>query len=166
MSTQPMTDPRNPVEESFSSRKGEVKLCLMCRNATLPPSMRLHCKWCMGSGYVAVCLPCKGTGIIRALAAWDDKSMHGSTCDTCGGLKFIPSRLSEFEKWEREHPPQAASATAPETETGVAANPAQVSPVVPPLPVTSNPPTSEEGKSQGAEVKEFDILGSAWRIPA
>lgn len=106
MSTQPLVDARNQKEETFASKKGEVKLCPMCRNATLPPSMRLHCRWCLGSGFVALCLPCKGTGIVNAIAAWDGKSQHGSTCDTCGGLKFIPSREREYEGWLKENSPE------------------------------------------------------------
>ena len=94
------------ADDSFSSKKGEVQKCPMCNNALLPPPSRLHCRWCLSSGYVALCLVCKGTGREVAIAAWDGKSQHGSTCNTCGGLKFIPSRLSEFEKWQQDHPLQ------------------------------------------------------------
>jgi hypothetical protein len=137
MPVEPTIDERNKPEETFASRKGEVKLCPMCRNATLPPSMRLHCKWCMGSGYVAICLPCGGKGIITTLAAWDHKSSHGSTCDTCGGLKFIPSRLSEFEQWQNAHPipVEANSEGGEKTETPPSPSPP---PIIPPPPVGAN----------------------------
>ena len=104
------------IDDSFSSKKGEVQKCPMCNNALLPPPSRLHCRWCLSSGYVALCLVCKGTGREVAIAAWDGKSQHGSTCNTCGGLKFIPSRLSEFEKWQQDHPPVEEKPASPVEE--------------------------------------------------
>jgi hypothetical protein len=138
MATSPIVDHRNKPEETFASKKGEVKLCPMCRNATLPPPARLMCRWCLSSGYVAICLPCKGTGIVNAIAAWDGKSTHGSTCDTCGGLKFIPSRESEYEAWlknndqkkyeewmHRNDPPAPNPTPAPVVATPAPAAPTQ-----------------------------------------
>ena len=149
-------------EESFASKKGEVQKCPMCNNALLPPPARLHCKWCLSSGYVALCLVCRGTGREVAIAAWDNKSQHGSTCNTCGGLKFIPSRESEFLKWQADHPSEIIK----EDEKPSGVEPEQSNPILgidqghgphdlhlppPTSPVTSKMKEVEmKGKTEGA----------------
>ena len=85
---------------SLSNLKGEIKKCHACNNAALPPPKRIYCRYCLANGYSAKCLPCNGTGSVHAIAAWDGKSKHGSTCLTCGGLGVIPARKSEFEAQE------------------------------------------------------------------
>jgi hypothetical protein len=86
----------NPADQ-MSGKKGLVTKCHACKNADLPAPKRVYCRFCLTNGYVAACLPCNGTGIVNALAAWDGKSKHGSTCLTCGGMKCIPARVEEFE---------------------------------------------------------------------
>lgn len=104
MGTQPMV--QGGIVNEFAKNKGEIRKCPMCSNATLIAPMRLFCKWCQGSGYVADCLRCKASGREVSVAPWDGKSEHGSTCNVCGGLKFIPSRVSEFERWLGANDPE------------------------------------------------------------
>src|SRR5208282_3207736 len=92
------------AEPTLASQKGEIKKCHACNNANLPLPKRTLCRFCLTNGYVARCLPCKGTGMVTAIAAWDGKSKHGSTCNTCGGLACIPARLAEFEEQEKNAP--------------------------------------------------------------
>ena len=145
-------------EGSFSSKKGEVQKCPMCNNALLPPPSRLHCRWCLSSGYVALCLVCKGTGREVAIAAWDNKSQHGSTCNTCGGLKFIPSRESEFKKWQAEHPVAEEEKKEKEMKSktegggdpalGSGKNNPPVGPIDPATPVEPNSPGVPDARAK------------------
>ncbi len=96
-STQP-----EPSPSSMTGKKGRVSKCHACKNADLPLPKHIFCKFCLGNGYVAACLPCGGTGIVNALAAWDGKSKHGSTCLTCGGVKCIPARKEEWDAQEAQ----------------------------------------------------------------
>ena len=98
------------VEPTLASQKGEIRKCHACNNANLPLPKRVQCRFCLTNGYVATCLPCKGTGMVTAIAVWDGKSQHGSTCNTCGGLACLPARLSEFEVQEASAPKQDKSA--------------------------------------------------------
>jgi len=103
--------PSSP-EPTLASLKGVITKCHACKNADLPLPKRTRCKFCLTNGYVAQCLPCNGTGTTVAVAVWDGKSKHGSTCNTCGGLGCIPARLSEFEAQEMAKPKEAKEAAA------------------------------------------------------
>lgn len=82
----------NSNDVDISSLKGPITACRMCKAAQLPPPLRQWCKFCLGSGYVALCLPCAGSGKVGAEDVWGGKSIHRSTCNTCGGVGLIPSR--------------------------------------------------------------------------
>lgn len=98
---------------SITEQKGEITPCKMCKNSSLHPTKRLHCKWCLTHGYTAKCLTCDGTGRETAGAVWDGgKSKHSSTCNTCGGVGTIPARLGEYAAWVASHPAVAAEPVA------------------------------------------------------
>lgn len=82
----------NSNDTDLSKLKGPATRCRMCKNADLPLPLRTHCKFCLTSGWVAICLPCNGSGKIGAEDVWGGKSIHRSTCNTCGGVGLIPSR--------------------------------------------------------------------------
>jgi hypothetical protein len=82
----------NTNEAEFAKLKGSATACRMCKAAQLPAPLRQWCKFCLGSGYVALCLPCNGSGKIGAEDVWGGKSVHRSTCNTCGGVGLIPAR--------------------------------------------------------------------------
>lgn len=71
--------------------RGEITVCRMCKNSSLPSALRTFCKWCQSRGYVAACLRCSGTGLIGGGDVWGGKSDYRSTCPTCGGLKMLPA---------------------------------------------------------------------------
>lgn len=84
--------PINDNHIDVARYRGEVRPCEFCKNSTLPPELRVHCKFCLTNGYVAQCLKCDGSGSIKAIAPWDNSSEHHSTCDICGGSGVLPAR--------------------------------------------------------------------------
>lgn len=110
----------NDHDTDFAKAKGPVQACRMCKNAGKPLPFRLYCKFCLTSGYVHLCLPCAGSGIVGAQDAWGGKSVHKSTCNACGGTGMIPAREPKPEELAAM---EAAASSVPALVAGEAKMP-------------------------------------------
>ena len=74
---------------SITQFHGVVKKC-SCHNPEVPS----YCGICLSRGYLATCLACSGTGLVKAPTFGTSGTMN-STCDKCGGKGVFPVKKPE-----------------------------------------------------------------------
>jgi len=95
--------PGDPNAIKLSEYKGDISRCRYC--TADERMLGRACTRCMGQGYLATCLNCRGTGKFTGSSVWDGgRSSHTSTCNICGGQGTFPAREQEYINWVASNP--------------------------------------------------------------